>query len=291
MIALVLVLVGATLAACASPGAGGNAAIVNGTPVPMSTFDKQVNLMRESLAQSGVDPKSPQGQQTLNQVREDVLNQLIDTELLRQAAAREGITVSDADVDERVKQIIQDVGGDAAFKEALRQDKLTMEEFRTLIVRDQMIYERMFEKLTSSLPVSAEQVHVRHILVETEQEALDIQAQLTKGADFAALAKEKSQDTYTKDTGGDLGFFPRGALDETFEKAAFALKINDIAVVKTDFGYHVLQVLEKEANRALPAEYVQNLRDEAIALYIDDLRSQAVIEKLVKLAPSPTPSQ
>ncbi len=277
--------------ACTGPTSSGNAAIVNGVAIPMSAFDKQVSLVRESMAEAGLDPNSPDGQATLNQVREDILNQLIDNELLRQAAAQEGVTITEAQVEERVQQIIQDAGGEAAFKEALKRDKLTVEEFRALIVRNQLLYERLFDKVTASLPTSAEQVHVRHILLRTEAEALAVQARLLKGEDFAAVAKEVSLDSYTKNLGGDLGFLPRGAVDQAFEDAAFALNLNESRIVKTDFGYHVLQVLAREQNRPLPADYLQGLRDEAIAKYLDDLRSRATIEKLVKLPPSPTPSQ
>ncbi len=289
---LALVLAGAALTACALPGgSGGNAALVNGKAVSMSDFNAQVRIVQDSMVAQGVDPKTEDGKATIEQMRADILSQMIDIELMRQAALKEGIAVTEADVNTRMGEIKTDAGGDAAFKKSLVDAKLTEAEFRTLIVRDQLIYERLYDKVAKALPQTAEQVRARHILVDTEKSATDILARLKKGEDFAALAKQLSIDTQSKDSGGDLGFFPRGVMDPAFEDAAFKLKLNEAGVAKTDYGYHVVQVLEKDPNRAVGPEILQALGDQAINTYMETLRTQAKIERLVKLAATPTPSQ
>jgi foldase protein PrsA len=293
-VALVLVLVGAMLAGCggtSSSTTSGNAAIVNGKAISMADYEKQVKIVRESMIEQGFDAKTAEGQAMIDQMRVDLLSQMIDAELMRQAAQKEGITVTDADVTARMGEIKADAGGEEAFKQTLKDANLTEDEFRTLVVRDQILYERLYDKLTKSLPTTADQVHVRHILLNTDKEATDAQARLVKGEDFATVAKELSLDTQTKDSGGDLGFFPRGVLDAAFENTVFSLKINEIAKVQTDYGFHVVQLLETASNRALDPELLQYLGEEAINTYMDSVRASATIEELVKFAPTPTPSQ
>ncbi len=89
------------------------------------------------------------------------------------------------------------------------------------------------------------QVKASHILVNQEDQAKDVYKQLKAGADFSESAKKYSVDTGTKDNGGDLGYFTRGQMVEPFEEMAFSLKVNKFGEpVKTDFGYHIIKVLD-----------------------------------------------
>lgn len=291
-----LVVVGLVLTGCSGIGGlaaaseKGNAALVNGEPVTLAAFNEQVKLVQDSMVEQGLDPKSDEGKRTLEQMRSDLLQQMIDVELMRQAAADEGIVISSADVEARLAQIMKDAGGADAFKKSLKESGLTEAQFRSLILRDQMIYEQLYEKLTARLPATAEQVRVRHILVNSEQDATAVMARLAKGEDFAVVAKEVSLDGGTKENGGDLGFFPRGVFDPSFEYAAFSLKLNEVSKVKTDYGYHVIVVTERDAARTIAPEYVQFLGDEAVNTYMEGLRGKAKIEILIKLAPTATVS-
>ena len=97
---------------------------------------------------------------------------------------------------------------------------------------------------------SEEERQARHILVSSEDEAMDIINQLDKGADFATLAKEKSTDTFTKNKGGDLGFFVYADMVEAFSDAAFNLEVGAISEpIKSPFGYHVIQVTEIQTEK------------------------------------------
>ncbi len=111
-----------------------------------------------------------------------------------------------------------------------------------------------------------EEVHARHILVETEDEAKALIAKLAAGADFAQLAKENSKDPGSKDQGGDLGFFAQDAMVPEFAAAAFALQPGKMteAPVKTQFGWHIIKVDERRPRQAPPlAEVKQQLMAEA----------------------------
>ncbi len=118
---------------------------------------------------------------------------------------------------------------------------------------------------------SEEQVHARHILVKfdsktkdsedaAKKKAQEVLAQLKKGTDFAKLASETSDDPGSKSKGGDLGFFGRGKLVPEFEKVAFSLEPKTLSeLVKTEYGYHIIQVLEKKPKETRSFEASQNM--------------------------------
>lgn len=124
-----------------------------------------------------------------------------------------------------------------------------------------------YDKEVAALP-KQEEVHARHILVKTEDEAKDVIKQLDAGKDFAELAKEKSTDP-NKDDGGDLGYFSRGRMVKEFEDAAFALEKGTYSKtpVKTDFGYHVIKVDDK---RDAPPPAFEQVQDQVRQLVMRD---------------------
>jgi peptidyl-prolyl cis-trans isomerase C len=124
-----------------------------------------------------------------------------------------------------------------------------------------------------------QEVHARHILVETEAEAKDVAERLKKGEDFAALAKEKSKDPGAE--GGDLGFFSRGQMVKPFEEAAFALDVGQISdPVQSPFGWHIIKVEEK---RDQPLPSFDQVKDGIIA-QLEQLKAQEVVTGLRKAA-------
>lgn len=120
------------------------------------------------------------------------------------------------------------------------------------VIEISLLRRKLQQALAAELPTTAEQVYARHILVKTYEDALQVQERLQKGEDFAKLAQELSEDPGSKENGGDLGWFARGTMVEDFEKAAFALQPNQIsAPITTTYGVHIIQVLERQADREL----------------------------------------
>jgi foldase protein PrsA len=127
-----------------------------------------------------------------------------------------------------------------------------------------------------------EQVRARHILVETGPEAQRALARLRAGEEFAALAKELSLDETSREDGGDLGWFPRGIMPTALEDVAFALPIGGVSeVVQTDYGFHILQVMEKDPAREIQTEMWESLRQRAFTEWMEEQRAQAAIERFV----------
>ncbi len=130
---------------------------------------------------------------------------------------------------------------------------------------------KVYYKKHASEFTTPEQIHARHILVSSRKKAEKILRELHKGKDFVALAAAYSLDDSNKSRGGDLNWFPRGAMVKSFEDAAFALKGKDALSkpVKTRFGWHIIQLLGRK-----PAS-MQTL-DEARGQIVDVLRQQAL---------------
>jgi parvulin-like peptidyl-prolyl isomerase len=148
-----------------------------------------------------------------------------------------------------------------------------------------MLSSQMFERVTGNVPTKAEQVHARHILVATEADARNLLAQLQSGADLGALARQHSLDPSTKESGGDLGFFPRGTLVVAeVEEAAFALSVGQISdVIQSAMGYHIVQVVERVQDRPLTEESWQELREATFRRWVEELWNSAQIEVLIAL--------
>ncbi len=180
------------------------------------------------------------------------------------------------------------------------------------MVRIQLLREKLQKKIgEEKVPPTAEEVHARHILIAfgpkssgtvTETvtpamaltKAISITMQLKKGADFAELAKKYSDDPGSKDKGGDLGWFPRGVMVKEFEDAAFSLKPGQISdPVKTQYGYHIIQVLAKDPHHPLDKAILQQKRQEAFQKWFEEYKKKAKIKKFwtpAMLPPLPTPT-
>ncbi len=251
------------------------AAIVNGQAIPLEEYQRQVKLAESSFAKQG---GMASDQETLRQVRQQVLDWLIDQVLIEQTAQRMGITISDAAIN---AELAKARGDDAAkFAKWLEENGLTEDSFRANL-RSELLGAAVRDAVTAYIPDKMEQVHLRHILVASEQEARQILSQIRTNDDFVRLAKLNSIDLGTRESGGDLGFYPRGVLSPEIDRVAFNIVVGQISdVIQTGFGYHIIQVLERDPARAVTPEMMLALRQEAFMSWLEAERARAQIEYL-----------
>lgn len=258
------------------------AAQVNGDPLYLADYQKQVNEWEAAFITQNANLSEQEKQEMLIQGRRQVLDVMIEQLLIEQAAARQGVVVSDAEVESVIARDIEENGGQTQFDTWLQANNWTYEEYQSR-QHSMMVASQMFEQVTQDVPTEAEQVHARHILVAGEQEARELLAQLQGGADFADVARESSLDPSTKESGGDLGFFPRGTLVvPEVEEAAFSLSVGQISdVVQSAMGYHIVQVVERSEAMALTEESWQALREVTFRGWVSNLWASAQIEVLI----------
>jgi parvulin-like peptidyl-prolyl isomerase len=258
-----------------------SAALVNGEPITMEYYQKQVSQVEAFFEQEGLNLQSAEGQERLAQVRRQVLEQMIDQELIRQAAAEMEISISDQELESKIQEIIQQSGGQDQFAQALQDTGTSYDDFRQMLL-DQLLSDAVFSTVTGSIPSVAEQVHARHILLTTRERAEEVLARLEGGEDFAFLAREYSADVSSRERGGDMSFFPRGVMPPQLEDAAFSLQVGQTSgIVESQFGFHIVQVLEKEEREIIPEIY-EELRQQTFMQWLQEQREGATIERFVE---------
>jgi parvulin-like peptidyl-prolyl isomerase len=147
-------------------------------------------------------------------------------------------------------------------------------------IRLAVLREKLGESLGDEVPTIAEQARARHILVESEEEANQVVERLQAGEDFAELATELSLDTASAAAGGDLGFVPRDRFVASVDEVVFSLPPGQLSdPVESQFGWHVIEVLERGERELSPADYSQAQRV-ALSEWIANAREAAEIQDL-----------
>lgn len=249
-------------------------ATVNGQPIRLS----ELEVAQQSLPQQYRN-------MPLQAVFPALLDRIVDSKLVVQEGKKNKVT-DDPAFKKRM----------AFVEDQVMQDFWIQREIARQVTAEKL--QKRYEERLKQMPAE-EEVHARHILVSTEDEAKALIAELKKGAAFDKLAKEKSTDKASGAEGGDLGWFKKSDMVKEFADAAFNLKKDELSEtpVKTQFGYHVIK-LEDRRKAPPPAfeEMADQLREElareVITAHLDQLRSGAKIEKFAMdgSKPDPTPA-
>jgi parvulin-like peptidyl-prolyl isomerase len=257
------------------------AALVNGEYVFLDDFEQRFGQYQQALFDQGLDPNTEDGHEMLAQARKDILEGMIDSLLVEQGSAELGLSLADEEVERQLEADVEAGGGQEAFEEWLRATGQTRDDYKEML-HQSMLSQRVMEAVTGDVPTEAEQVHARLIMVDTEEKAQEVLAQIQEGSDFVALARQYSLDVATRENGGDVGWFPRGLVAPELETAAFALQPSQVSdVISLGEGYHIVQVIERQAARPVSEEMQIDLKRAQFELWLAGLRDEAQIERFV----------
>lgn len=250
------------------------AALVNGRPIFLSDYENELARYQQAEADLG---------QTEINYPQLVLDVLVERELIMQAAAAEGVVVTEEEVNTQLAELQAESGSAENFAAWLQTNQWTEAQFREAITAE-LLTQKMIERVTADVPFAAEQIHARYIRVDDPELAQSLVDQINGGADFAELARQHSLDPAAAATGGDLGFFSAGSLlVPELEAPAFALQPGQTSQVITATHsdgaptYYILQVIERDPQRPLEGNQRNILMDQAISSWIEGLRTQAEI--------------
>ena len=283
---------------------------VNGEAINRSALEEAVSEVEARAGQ-------PMPADQRDRVLRAVLDQLIGYRLLVQETAARKTAVPDADVEARIGQIRSQFPSEEIFQQQLQQRKMTLEQLRVDTRASLQITALLQAELDTKTAVTAEQVNdfyvknpaafqqgervkASHILVRVQAnadpaerekaraKAAGLLADVKAGKDFAALAKQYSDDPGSGAQGGDLGFFQRGQMVPPFEQAAFALAVGQTSeLVTSDFGFHIIRVTDKQPGRTQTLDEVrpeieqylvgQN-REQQTRLFVEALKAKGKVE-------------
>jgi peptidyl-prolyl cis-trans isomerase C len=258
-------------------------AVVNGTVITRLDLERRMADTQRRLSNAG----QPLSDSQLAEIKKQALEDLIDRELLYQESQRQGIKVDKAAIDREIEALKSRFPSEAELKKSLARMGLSESAVRLRFLQERAIRELIEKEFGQKVSVAdrevkayydkypsffkePEKVRARHILIKVDPQAdpaekagarkklEKIQQKLRKGEDFADLARKFSQ-CPSAANGGDLGSFERGQMVKPFEEAAFALNPGDVSdIVETRFGYHLIEVIDRQPETIIPYEDVKD---------------------------------
>lgn len=277
------------LAACGGNEAPATAATVNGTEIATSDVEAQSEIMamNPELQQQLAGADDDQVEQQLNAI---ALGQLIFEVVLRQGADELGVEATEEDVEDTRAEIAVQFGGEEPMYAQLEEQGLDRDEvdrqLELVALQDAIVAELGTAVSEADVEEAYEQgTPARHILLEEENQATEVIERIEGGEDFAAVAQESSIDA-TGQTGGDLGFVQPGTTVPEFEDALLDAEEGElVGPVQSDFGFHVIERLEKPALAEVEDELRATLEQQAaqegqgaLGTFLTERMQQAEVE-------------
>ncbi|MFT5429977.1 MAG: peptidyl-prolyl cis-trans isomerase C [Myxococcota bacterium] len=293
----------------------GPVALVNGQAIDAALYYEEVDKIKKRSAK--IPPER------MNRIKDNILKRLIEKELIRQAVKKAEVAVPKAEIDAEFAEYKKRFRTDEQFQNYLKHGKVTVESIRSRISEKKEL-EKLLEK-TGKLAVTdaevddfykknerfyqeREGVKARHVLIKLKENASkeeeekarakvgEVQAALKKGDAFEDVAKKFSEGP-SGPKGGDLGFFGRGQMVKPFEEKAFAMKPNEVSdPIRTRFGFHIINVLEKREARKKPMTEVKETIKESLRnkkffqerrTMLNTLKTEAKIERKIEIPKAP----
>ena len=286
---------------------------VNGDTITTGDFERALKSIEQRAG-------GPVPADRRDEIYRGLLDQLVSIHLLRQEVTAQKVAIPDADLEKRMAEVMQQFPSKDVFAEMLKNQDTTLEKFRTEQRQDLAINKMLGDALKDKVAATpaqidefykqnpdrfkqGERVRASHILIAVPQgadavtktqartKAEGLLKKVKAGGDFAALAKENSQDPGSAIQGGDLGYFQPGQMVPEFNEVAFKLAPGTVSdLVETQFGFHIIKVVEKQTARTVPLDEVrpqltqflenQNRQRETQA-FVAGLRAKGKVEILI----------
>jgi foldase protein PrsA len=212
---------------------------------------------------------------------------LISEEIVRRFASEKEVSATDDDIEKEIGTRLalepDSDTFDAAFAQELARTGLTETEYRQM-VEAAVLQRRLGEKFLAEVPATADSARYRQILVAADARAQELRAEVEGGGDFAALAKENSLDTTTKDVGGEVGWVPSGALDPSTEELIFGLEPKGLITIPVASGVLLVEMEEKAEDRAIEDAQKSALSQRALSDWVEEKRQDLAIVNNMDLA-------
>src|SRR5918994_708453 len=279
----------------------GSVAVVGDTEIPKSEFDRIIGQAEKSYEAQGQEfPKT--GSPEYNALRDSIVASLVERAEFELEAEEMDIEITDAEIEKRLDELKQQFfeGDDDKYRKEIAKQGLTDEQVQDEI-RARLISEKLFEAVTGTVKVTdadikayydknkaqfeqPESRETRHILVKTKARADDIHARLEGGEDFAKLAKQYSQDASSAKKGGKYTAV-KGASVQPFDEFVFEADTGELSEpVKTQFGFHVIEVLSdikpktvtplKEVEASIRDTLLREKQNEKMRDWVNDLQAK-----------------
>ncbi|MGA9769109.1 MAG: peptidylprolyl isomerase [Blastocatellia bacterium] len=277
--------------------------------------------LKNGIESLGLSDQTDEGRRRINLLKEGIIAELIDRALIESEARHRNLSFTEEKLESERQSRITQMGGEEIYSAYLKESNITDEEFRQIVageiygsmlrqeldkdvsvpqtdIRNFYNKEKQNPKLESFF-VEPERVRASHILINTRRagsadelrklraRAAEILSRVRAGADFARLAREYSDDTGTRASGGDLGLFTRNTHTKKFDEAAFALKPGQTSqIVETDYGFHIIKVAEhlpsrvksfNETRSAIEQQLLARARAERLTRWLEAGRRAAKI--------------
>ncbi|MEE8398344.1 MAG: peptidylprolyl isomerase [Desulfobacterales bacterium] len=291
-------------------------ALVNGSGISRKDYEREMNQVQNRMLRQGRQVSESQ----LTEIKKVVLDNIIGRELLYRESQKQGFLVKTRDAEARWSSMKDSYPSEAEFRDALNELNFTEDALRLQIERSIALQQYIDGTIAPAVSVAEketrgfynrnpdyfkrpETVHARHILIKVHRDddasqraaarkkIETIQQKLFSGEDFAALARTFSEGP-TGIKGGDLGFFGRGQMVKPFEDAAFALNPGEVSErVRSDFGYHLINVIDKKPESVYSYEDVkdtiyQNLHrkrvDKEVKHTVEKLKARADVKTFLQ---------
>lgn len=283
---------------------------VNGESITKAEFEKALAGMEQRAG-------GPVPSQERDRIYRGIVDQLVSYHLLIQESKTRKVAVADADVEARIGAIRQQFPNEDEFTKTLAEQKMSVEQLKTEARQEMAITKLIADEVTPKISVKPEEVtafyaqnpqhfqqgdrvRASHILISAAKDAdaptkaaarakaEQVLKDLKGGKDFATVAKETSQDPGSAVSGGDLGYFQQGQMVGPFNDVAFTLKPGAMSeIVETDFGFHIIKVVDKQAGRVIPIDEArkqieqflqEQSREKETEAFVNGLKAKSKVE-------------